>query len=124
MHSDGQAGVGNKGESKLKVYTRRKKHGRQEEGSIEDLTSHNPLQESTSKPIPNSSNVPFLSPSQCSDDLNQPIAHRKGVRFYTQHPLSNFVSYNALSETFCVFSMALSIVVVHRSVSEALKEPK
>lgn len=86
-HFDEQRGVRNKGESELKVYTRRKKHGRQEGGTLY-LTSHNPLKESTSEPIPNSINVLSLSPSQCSNDLNQPIAHRKGVRSYIVYTTS------------------------------------
>ena len=34
------------------------------------------------------------------NDLNQPIALRKGVRSYTQHPIFNFVSYEGLSPAF------------------------
>ena len=39
-----------------------------------------------------------LNSSNDLDDLDQPIALRKGVRSCTQHPISNHVSYGKLTE--------------------------
>lgn len=93
-----------------------------QKGGIQHLTSHNPHPESTSEPIPDSGDDHTTLPSftLCHNDLNQPIAHKKGVRSCTQHPLSNFVSYHSLSPTFRAFSVALAAVVIPRSVPEAL----
>jgi hypothetical protein len=49
--------------------------------------------------------------------MNMPIAQRKGVRSYTQYPLSNFVSYNHLSHS-------LSFAFIPQNVQEAISDPK
>lgn len=61
-----------------------------------------------------------------SKDLNldQLIALRKGVRSCAQHPMSNFVSYQALSPHFRRFSFTLSSITVPRNVSEVMKQPQ
>jgi len=80
-----------------------KKQGTQEEEILEagvhDLNSHDPLQTSTSKPVPELGNI-SPSPSQSHDNFDLPIAQKKGVRTCSQHPMSNFKSYHALSPSF------------------------
>lgn len=128
-------GVGRKGESdgenndgdggkEVKYYNRRKK---QEVIQEQDPYSHEPLQASSSEPIPETGNVtiPLIpTPELVPEDqnLDQPITLKKGVRSCTQHPLANFVSYHSLSPTFHKFSIAFSAISVPRSVSEAMQQ--
>lgn len=61
--------------------------------------------------------------SEC-DDLDVPIATRKGVRSCTQHPISKFVSYSRLSPSHNVFVSKLASVSVPNNVQEALTDPE
>lgn len=57
------------------------------------------------------------------DDLNIPIALRKGVRTCTNHPISNFCSYEGLSPPYQAFVLALDSVQVpkwRKAVSEEI----
>ncbi|XP_057495256.1 retrovirus-related Pol polyprotein from transposon TNT 1-94 isoform X3 [Actinidia eriantha] len=58
------------------------------------------------------------------DDLDEPIATRKGVRSCTQHPISKFVSYSRLSPSHNVFVSKIASVFVPNNVQEALTDPK
>ena len=55
------------------------------------------------------------------DDLDLPIASRKGVRSCTKHSMSNYVSYDKLSPTFLAFTSQLSSVEIPKKVQEALR---
>lgn len=55
------------------------------------------------------------------DELDLPIALRKNAISCTTHLLSNFVSYNNLSPSFCAFVTQTSGVVISNNVHEALK---
>lgn len=89
----------------------------------EDLSSHDPLHELTSKLVLEiCNNYSLLSSSH--DDLDLPIAHKKGVKTYTQHPMSNFVSYDSLSPSFHSFSVAVSSIYIPHSIPEALVQQK
>ena len=57
-------------------------------------------------------------------DLNLPIAHRKGVRTGTKHPISKFAYYHRLSPLFKAFAINLSYVTIPRTVQDALANPK
>ena len=57
-----------------------------------------------------------------SVDIDVPIALRKGVRDCTKHPISHFVSYNALSPTYRAFTSSVSSVSVPSNVSDALNQ--
>ena len=61
-------------------------------------------------------------PPQSTSDLDLPIAIRKGKRTCTDHPISNFVSFDHLSP-FKVFSLSISSLVVPKSYREALSHP-
>lgn len=79
--------------SNLKTYSRKEKTDKAIEQSI-------PCQESSSN-----------SPSELSlapNDLDIPISHRKGVRSYINHPLSNFVCYGSLSPSYIAFVLSIS----------------
>ena len=52
-----------------------------------------------------------------------PIALRKGVRSCTQHPISNFISYDRLSSKYHAFVTNLSNIEIPRSIREALENP-
>ena len=54
-------------------------------------------------------------------DLDQPIALRKGIRSCTQHPLCNHLSYSNLSPCYRAFVTSLNQIQIPNSVQEALK---
>ena len=51
------------------------------------------------------------------------IALRKGVRSCTQHPISNFISYDRLSSKYHAFVTNLSNIEIPRSI-QALEKPE
>ncbi|EXC32791.1 DNA polymerase theta [Morus notabilis] len=69
------------------------------------------------------SSDPGNSEDTC-ETLDIPIAHRKGVRTCTQHPISKFVSYDSLSPCFRAFTTKLCSVNIPRSIEEALAVPE
>ncbi|XP_062094041.1 uncharacterized mitochondrial protein AtMg00820-like [Humulus lupulus] len=58
-----------------------------------------------------------------SDDLNIPIAHRKGVRSCSQYPIHNYLIYSSLSPTYRSFITSFDQVQIPTSVQEALQIP-
>ena len=83
-------------------------------------------QESTSIPSPE---VPGLNPipENFSNELDVPIALRKGTRECTRRPLypmSHFVSYKKLSPCFRAFVTQLSHVEIPKSTRDALQVPE
>ena len=50
------------------------------------------------------------------DDLDLPIASRKGVHSCTKHHMSNYVSYDKLSPTFLAFTSQLSSAEIPKNV--------
>ena len=58
------------------------------------------------------------------DDLDLPIASRKGVHSCTKYPMSTYVSYDKLSPTFLAFTSQLYLVDIPKNVLEALRVPK
>ena len=65
-----------------------------------------------------------LVSSKSCDDLNLPIACRKGIRSCTKHPMSNFMSFDHLSSSFTAFISQLSNVEIPKNIQDALKIPK
>ncbi|RVX00496.1 Retrovirus-related Pol polyprotein from transposon TNT 1-94 [Vitis vinifera] len=65
-----------------------------------------------------------LDSSNDLDDLDQPIALRKGVRSCTQHPISNHVSYGRLSQNFQAFITSLEDDRIPSNIQEALQQPE
>ena len=59
---------------------------------------------------------------EVSNDLDFPIALRKGVRSCTKHPIQNFVSYNELSPSYRAFAMKITEVKVPTTIHEALSQ--
>ena len=55
------------------------------------------------------------------NDLDVPIAVRKGNRSCTNYPMSKFVSYNNLSSVFYAFTSQLSCVEIPKNVQDALQ---
>ena len=96
--------------------------------------SINPPGNVLTKPLPHvqpisSSNFEFSSFELESgsnpevDDFELPIAVWKGVRSCTQHPLSNYVSYENISPVFRAFTSQLSCIEIPNTVQDALKVP-
>lgn len=74
---------------------------------------------------PNSGTLPQesnLAPE--INDLDIPIALRKGVRSCTQYPISNFVRYDHLSSFVRALVTNLLGMEMPKSIYEALKIPK
>ena len=65
-----------------------------------------------------------LNSSNDLDDLDQPIALRKGVRSCTQHPISNHVYYGKLSQNFQAFITSLEDDRIPSNIQEALQQPE
>ena len=59
------------------------------------------------------------NPDQVTDDL--PIALRKQLRSCTLHPISKFVSYNALSAKCRAFTTNLDRIQIPKNIQEALE---
>lgn len=120
-YGGGPNDVDDKGEKESKVYSRRTKQQEKDKPP-----SQTPGQEASLDPSPESGIGPpsSVSPSiPLLDDSNILIAIRKGVRSCTQHPISNFVSLNHLSQSFHSLSAILSSESIPRSVLEALSQP-
>ncbi|KAJ7954112.1 Retrovirus-related Pol polyprotein from transposon TNT 1-94 [Quillaja saponaria] len=77
---------------------------------------------STDPTLPYSSNLPCDIPN--IDDINLPIATRKRVRACTQHPISNYISYDSLSPSYRAFVSSLLSVSIPKDWKEALADPK
>ena len=61
------------------------------------------------------------SQNQKIQELDLPIAQRKGVHSCTHHPIERFVSHNSLSQPYRVLLSNLSKVNLPRSIEEAMK---
>jgi hypothetical protein len=85
--------------------------------NMENLTSDAP-RESESMIAPDPQKVSKIS------DTDLPIALRKQTRSCTLHPISKFMSYNALSIGFRAFTSHLDSTVIPRTIQEALGIPK
>ncbi|PKA63925.1 Retrovirus-related Pol polyprotein from transposon TNT 1-94 [Apostasia shenzhenica] len=82
----------------------------------------------STEPNPDTQPTPLEEPNSATevplvDDSNQPIAHRKGVRRCTGHPIERFVAYGKLLPSYRVFVSNLDSVQVPNSIQEALKVP-
>ena len=93
----------------LKVYSRRM------QPALESL--HAP----TIHPDKGIENQTISTPNDISN-LDLPIVLRKEKRQCTQHPLSNFVSFENLSSSYQAFVSRLSSIKIPKSVQEALSD--
>ena len=57
------------------------------------------------------------------DDLELPIALRKGTQTCTQHLIKKFISYAGLSQPYRAFSSRLNNVQIPANIQEALSHP-
>ncbi|KAL5840222.1 hypothetical protein ACOSQ4_012830 [Xanthoceras sorbifolium] len=111
--------------SEIRVYSRRKlnQEGMGNQTHIQHIQDSNP----SLSPHENSQgNVPSkpISIELPPNDLDIPIALRKGVRSCTQHSIYNFLSYKGLSLTYKAFVSNLQQIQVPNSIHEALKIPE
>ena len=58
------------------------------------------------------------------NDMDLPIALRKGKRSCTLHPIGNFVSYKNLSSSYRAFTTSLNEIQIPRNIQEALNQPE
>jgi len=102
------------------VYSRQKT-----QKGLEDSITSKPAQETdlSSRPTMDEGNAPIsLENFDVLDDLDQPIALRKGKRQCTQHPINNFVSYEKLSPKYKAFVSTLSNIQIPKNIQEALAQ--
>lgn len=95
-------------EPSLRVYSRRPRVTQQNQPSEPTSDPPQELQQEKSK----------------VDDLDAPIAIRKGVRSCTQHPISKHLSYGRLSKNHRAFVSQLDDTTIPPKIHEALKDPK
>jgi hypothetical protein len=63
---------------------------------------------------------PTPTDTSVSSDLHIPIAYRKDKQSCANHPISDFVSYDRLTQSFRQFALSLPSVPIPRSYEEAL----
>jgi len=63
---------------------------------------------------------PSSQQSTPPSDLEVPIALRKGKKFCTVNPISQFVSYDRHNPSFCQFALSLSSIFIRGSYEEAI----
>lgn len=109
----------------LRVYIRKKGPGKDIENSVPIQSSQESEPSSIPSEIHLGNSSSDLSPTNpMVDDLDLPIAHRKGVRNCTQHSILKFVSYQGLSKSYQAFVSTLDSVQVPGSMQEALEHPE
>lgn len=129
--------------SELKVYVRKKIHkgGASPIASLVEIQSNLPSECPTDNLFSNSS---YGNPSYSSNDLpdlsfpdinllisvrknipylNVPIVERKGYCICTEHPMSNYLSYDKLSHTHKAYVSRISNLFVPKTIQEELNDP-
>ena len=87
------------------------------------MQSHESDPSIESKKIPPGNTVIDSSVTTNDDDLDLPIAVRKGVRSCTtRHPIANFISYGNLSPNYRAFVANMSTVEIPKTWQEAFKK--
>lgn len=99
------------------VYSRRKVS--QTDREIVNPTYSQEVESMVDPSLPNESGKP--NPNL---DLDVLIAFRKGVKPFTQHPISKFISYSYLSPSFHTFTSNISSERIPRYIEEALSVPE
>ena len=97
----------------FKVYSRRTKPTDLQPTNLSDL------EVSPNKPT-DTTGVDIQQP--LADELNIPIALRKGRRTCTKHPITNFLGYSKLSPCFKTFTLSLDNVEIPRNIYQALQD--
>ena len=67
--------------------------------------------------------MPNFITNDNSNDLDIPIAIRKGKHSCTSHPMSKYLSYGKLSKKYNAFIFKISNLHVLRNIQEALNDP-
>ncbi|KAJ1395404.1 Gag-polypeptide of LTR copia-type [Sesbania bispinosa] len=100
------------------TYFRKRRKG------VESNTAPRQSHESNQAPENEFSLGNIVSNPEPIDDIDIPIALRKGVRSCTQHPIEKYVSYGKLSQGYRSFVAALDNTHIPRNVQEALQQPE
>ncbi|KAG6487993.1 hypothetical protein ZIOFF_056751 [Zingiber officinale] len=101
------------------ITYKRRRH--KQEPTIDRLVESDALAPDPVKQL--SSSVESTTPLNMNE-LNLPVAVRKGVRSCTQHPISNYVSYSRLSPSYHAFVSQLSNLAIPSSYYEANFPPE
>ena len=113
----------------LRVYSRRRPLEREENPPILQQNQSSDLREDQGNSPSPSLNIspdtsPIVEPTSQTNDLDIPIALRKGTRTCTKYPIQKFVSYSKLSPSFLAFTKKLSEEEIPNSIHEALSVPR
>ncbi|KAG6472418.1 hypothetical protein ZIOFF_069880 [Zingiber officinale] len=101
------------------ITYKRRRH--KQEPTIDRLVESDALAPDPVKQL--SSSVESTAPLNMNE-LNLPVAVRKGVRSCTQHPISNHVSYSRLSPSYHAFVSQLSNHAIPSSYYEAVRDSR
>jgi len=112
---------GEKSKGKMQVYSKDKERKNWAIDKVAN-TPTLPLQSVVSCEEPGTSS-PLTPTYESSDELDIPIALRKGTRTCTKHPLSQFVSYSRLSPSYKALVLHLTSVSIPNHVQKALSSP-
>ncbi|CAN1791793.1 Retrovirus-related Pol polyprotein from transposon TNT 1-94, partial [Linum perenne] len=107
----------------IQVYQRRKKNPEEGENITHTQSSQSPETGPTAETEPQG--IETVPSPDLINDLDAPIAHRKGVRSCTtKHPISNWVSYKKLSGGYKGFIGNLDNIEVPETIQQALQHPE
>ena len=111
-------------EKEILVYSRRPKTQKEKEScTTSQQCQEINLSSQPSAPHTGNSQTDLVHFDE-ANDLDQPIALRKAKRTCTQHPISNFVTYEGLSPSYKAFATALTDIQIPRHIEEALIQPE
>lgn len=110
------------------VYSRRPKvRGDEEENTHpchESDPNHEPNMESYEGKNSQCNTSETNKVSNEQDDINIPIALRKGKRSCTAHPISNFMMHQSLSASHKAFESSLDSIKIPKCLQEVLQHPE
>lgn len=89
----------------------------------EPVQNHS-AQDISPEPVSTKENQGVIDFDYDSNNYDRPVALRKWKRTCTQHPICNFVYFELLSPTYCVFVSNIGKVQASSSIEEAFKDLK
>ena len=109
----------------LLIYQRRKKTTTTSHTQTSQETNEEPASEDYQE---NDSGISTETTEQSEEiqgtnQMDLPIAKRKGSRACTNHPIERWVSYRNLSEKYKVFVSSVDAIVISKTLEEAMKVP-
>ena len=107
-------------ETELRVYSRRPKPSTKVQALMPLVLDH----ESEPNNNPCETTTEIVNDGVSFEDLDLPIAVRKGKRSCTKHPISNYVSHSRLCSSFKVMTENMEKTEIPKNIQEAMKIPE